>query len=76
MGIFANPNEVAYALVILIPLAAYLATPRGWGIRMLLSAVSVLFAGKCIVTLARRNDRLVAVVALIGWRKKIAGCRD
>jgi putative inorganic carbon (HCO3(-)) transporter len=71
VGIFANPNEVAYALVILIPLAAYLATPRGWGIRVLLSAISVLFAAAAFVTFSRGGMiALVAVVALIGWRKK------
>ena len=29
VGIFANPNELAYSLVILLPLAAFLATGLG-----------------------------------------------
>jgi O-antigen ligase len=71
IGIFANPNEVAYALVILVPLAVYLATPRGWFVRLLVSAVSVLFAAAVFVTFSRGGlIALVAVIALVGWRKK------
>jgi O-antigen ligase len=71
VGIFANPNEVAYALVILVPLAVYLATPRGWFVRLLMSAISVLFAAAVFVTFSRGGlIALVAVIALIGWRKK------
>ena len=33
VGIFANPNEVAYAMVILMPFAAYLAMRSGWLLR-------------------------------------------
>jgi hypothetical protein len=39
VGIFANPNEVAYSLVILVPFLVYLGTPRGWG---------VLFTGRTV----------------------------
>jgi O-antigen ligase len=71
IGIFANPNEVAYALVILVPLAVYLATPRGWFVRLLVSAISVVFAAAVFVTFSRGGlIALVAVIALIGWRKK------
>jgi len=71
IGIFANPNEVAYALVILVPLAVYLATPRGWFVRLLVTAISVLFAAAVFVTFSRGGlIALVAVIALIGWRKK------
>jgi len=71
IGIFANPNEVAYALVILVPLAVYLATPRGWWVRLVVSAVLVLFAAAVYVTFSRGGlIALGAVIALIGWRKK------
>lgn len=71
IGIFANPNEVAYALVILVPLAVYLATPRGWFVRLLVAAISAVFAAAIFVTFSRGGlIALVAVIALIGWRKK------
>jgi putative inorganic carbon (hco3(-)) transporter len=71
VGIFANPNEVAYALVILVPIAVYLATPRGWFVRLLMTAVSLLYAAAVYVTFSRGGLlALVAVIALIGWRKK------
>lgn len=73
VGIFANPNEVAYALVILVPIAVYLATPRGWFVRLLMTAVSFLYAAAVYVTFSRGGLlALVAVIALIGWRKKKA----
>jgi O-antigen ligase len=71
VGIFANPNEVAYALVILVPLAVYLATPRGWWVRLLVAGMLVLFALAVYVTFSRGGlIALAAVIALIGWRKK------
>jgi len=71
VGIFANPNEVAYALVILVPLAVYLATPRGWWVRLLVSAILVLFSAAVYVTFSRGGlIALAAVIALIGWRKR------
>jgi O-antigen ligase len=71
IGIFANPNEVAYALVILVPLAVYLATPRGWWVRLLVSAISIVYAAAVFVTFSRGGlIALGAVIALIGWRKK------
>jgi putative inorganic carbon (hco3(-)) transporter len=71
IGIFSNPNEVAYALVILVPLAVYLATPRGWFVRLLMTAISLLYAVAIYVTFSRGGlIALVAVIALVGWRKK------
>lgn len=71
VGIFANPNEVAYALVILIPLVVYLATPRGWFVRLLLAAMSLLYAAAVYVTFSRGGlIALVAVIAFVGWRKR------
>jgi O-antigen ligase len=71
IGIFSNPNEVAYALVILVPLVVYLATPRGWFVRLLMAAISLLYAAAIYVTFSRGGlIALVAVIALVGWRKK------
>ncbi len=71
VGIFANPNEVAYALVILIPLVAYLATPPGWIRRLTLLAISVLYVAAIYVTFSRGGLMgLVAVIGLTAWRKR------
>jgi O-antigen ligase len=71
VGIFANPNEVAYALVILIPLAAYLATPAGWVRRLTLLAISVLYVAAIYVTFSRGGLMgLVVVIGLTAWRKR------
>jgi hypothetical protein len=42
VGIFANPNEVAYGLVILLPLAAYLAEDLGWTGRVALVGIAAI----------------------------------
>jgi O-antigen ligase len=71
VGIFANPNEVAYSLVILIPLVAYLATPRSWAIRLILGAVSILYVAAIFTTFSRGGlVGLVAVIVLCAWRKR------
>ena len=71
VGIFANPNEVAYSLVILIPLVAYLATPRSWAIRLILGAVSILYVAAIFTTFSRGGlVGLVAVIGLCAWRKR------
>jgi O-antigen ligase len=71
VGIFANPNEVAYSLVILIPLVAYLATPRGWPIRLILGAISILYVAAIFTTFSRGGlIGLVAVIVLVAWRKR------
>lgn len=71
VGIFANPNEVAYALVILVPFAAYLAAPRRWGLRLLLLAIVLLYIAAIFVTFSRGGLLgLVAVIALCAWRNR------
>lgn len=71
VGIFANPNEVAYSLVILLPLAAYLASTRSWILRLLLLPISILYVAAIYVTFSRGGlVGLVAVIALCAWRKR------
>ena len=71
VGIFANPNEVAYGLVILLPLAVYLAMPRSWGLRLLLLAISILFVAAIYVTFSRGGlIGLVAALGMCAWRKR------
>ncbi len=71
VGIFANPNEVAYSLVILIPIMVYLGTPRGWFVRLMLLGLSIFYVAAIYVTFSRGGlVGLVAVMGLCAWRKR------
>jgi O-antigen ligase len=71
VGIFANPNEVAYSLVILVPLVAFLATGLGLLPRLALLGVAMVFIGAIFVTFSRGGlVALAVVVALFAWRKR------
>jgi putative inorganic carbon (HCO3(-)) transporter len=71
LGIFANPNEVAYSLVILVPLAAFLATGLGLAPRLALLGISMVYIGAIFVTFSRGGlVGLAAVVGLFAWRKR------
>jgi putative inorganic carbon (hco3(-)) transporter len=69
IGIFANPNEVAYSLVIMVPIAAYLAvTSSGWE-RVALWLVIAAYAAAICVTYSRGGMLgLLCVVGLLGLR--------
>jgi O-antigen ligase len=70
VGIFANPNEVAYGLVILLPLAAYLATGLGFAPRLALLGIGLVYVAAILVTFSRGGLlALVAVLGLYAWRK-------
>src|ERR1039458_1585440 len=71
LGIFANPNEVAYSLIILLPLAAVLAAGAGLMPRLALLGISTLFLGAIFVTFSRGGlVALAVVVGLYAWRKR------
>jgi putative inorganic carbon (hco3(-)) transporter len=71
VGIFANPNEVAYSLVILLPLVAYLAVSHGWFARLVLAGISALYLGAIFVTFSRGGMvGLLVVMAVYAWRKR------
>ncbi len=71
VGIFANPNEVAYSLVILLPLAAFLATGLGLIPRLALLGVALVYVAAILVTFSRGGLLgLVAVLGLYAWRKR------
>lgn len=71
VGIFANPNEVAYSLVVLIPIMVYLGTPRGWFVRLMLLGLSLFYVAAIYVTFSRGGLLgLVAVTGLCAWRKR------
>lgn len=71
VGIFANPNEVAYSLVILLPLAAFLAAGLGLMPRLALLGVALVFVAAILVTFSRGGlVGLVTVMGLYAWRKR------
>jgi putative inorganic carbon (hco3(-)) transporter len=71
LGIFANPNEVAYSLVILLPLAAYLASGLGLLPRLALLGVVTVFVAAILATFSRGGMvGLVAVMGFYAWRKR------
>lgn len=74
VGIFANPNEVAYSLVILLPLAAYLAISSGWMLRLVLMGISLLYLPAIYLTYSRGGlVGLAAVAGIYAWRKRSVG---
>ncbi|HEY7333390.1 MAG TPA: O-antigen ligase family protein [Bryobacteraceae bacterium] len=73
VGIFANPNEVAYSLVILLPIAAYLAISHGWIARIALLCISAAYLVAIFVTFSRGGlIGLGAAAAVYAWRKRSA----
>src|SRR5581483_3340223 len=52
-GIFGNPNEVAYALIILVPIALTLAGKSGWGVRIGLWLVLAIYMLAIFLTFSR-----------------------
>ena len=71
VGIFANPNEVAYSLVILLPLVAFLATGLGRLPRLALLGIALVYVAAILVTFSRGGLVALAVVmGLCAWRKR------
>lgn len=71
VGIFANPNEMAYAMVVLLPLAAYVAAVSGWLARITLLGISLLYLAALFVTFSRGGViGLGAIIAVYAWRKR------
>ena len=71
VGIFANPNEVAYSLVILLPLAAFLAAGLGLLPRLALLGIALVNVAAILVTFSRGGlVGLVVVMGFYAWRKR------
>jgi len=71
LGVFANPNEMAYSLVILIPIA--LALSRRLNLTRRIPVWLVIAAFMTAIYLSYSRGSLVglfAVVAYMGWRQK------
>src|SRR5262249_12605994 len=68
-GLFANPNDDAYGLVILLPLAVTVAVKSGWVVRAFLAVAMAILLVAIFLTYSRGGLMgLFAVAALIGWK--------
>ncbi len=75
-GIFANPNELGYALVVLVPLAATLAVGRRFVWRLALWGVIGIYMLAVYLTLSRGSlIGLVVVLGLVGLRQRSQAMR-
>src|SRR6266849_3769296 len=71
IGVFANANEDAYALVILVPIAAALAAKARFGTRLALWGVIGAYLVAIFLTYSRGGlVGLFAVLCLAGWKQK------
>jgi O-antigen ligase len=75
-GIFGNPNEVAYALIVLVPIALMLASRSSLPIKVGLWLILAVYMVAIFVTFSRGGlIALFGVVALMGWKQKSAAIR-
>ena len=70
-GIFGNPNEVAYALIILVPIAMVLASKSDLPIRIGIWLILAVYMLAIFLTFSRGGLlALFVVVGLMGWKQK------
>jgi putative inorganic carbon (HCO3(-)) transporter len=73
LGIFANPNELAASLVVLLPLAGCLAAKCRLTGRVVLLGFSLLYAAAIFLTFSRGGlVGLLAALLLYAWRRRSA----
>ena len=71
IGVFANPNELAYILVMLVPLAAALSGGARFAVRMMLWTAIGLYVAAIYLTFSRGSlIGLLGVVTLITIRQR------
>jgi putative inorganic carbon (hco3(-)) transporter len=76
LGIFGNPNDVAYALVLLVPLALALGTLAGPRGRLLSGAVLLIYLAALYTTFSRGGlIGFLAVVCALGMRVRSSALR-
>ena len=70
-GVVGKPNEAAYGLLILLPLALTVAIKSRWPMRVFLTAVCAISLLAIFLTYSRGGLMgLFAVIGLIGWKQK------
>ncbi len=71
LGVFANPNELAYSLVILLPMGAALATGGRLWMRLAILCCSLIYIPAIFVSFSRGGLMgLAAVLGLYAWRRR------
>ncbi len=76
LGLFANPNELGYGLVVLVPLAVAVAAGRRFPVRVALWGIAGIFTLTIYLTLSRGSMLgLLTVLALMGIRQKSTSLR-
>jgi putative inorganic carbon (hco3(-)) transporter len=71
IGVWANPNEAAYGLLILIPIAFALASQSSWPVRIGLAAIVGTYLLAIFFTYSRGGLMgLVAVLGLAAWKQR------
>jgi O-antigen ligase len=71
IGVFKNPNEDAYCLAVLVPLAVALSTKARWFWRVALWGIIAVYLVAIFLTFSRGGMLgLLAGLALIGWKQK------
>ncbi len=75
-GLFGNPNEAAYGLIVLVPIAVALASKARFVTRVALFGALGTYLIAIFLTFSRGGLlALLAVFALIGWRQKSTAIR-
>ncbi len=70
-GLFGNPNEAAYGLLVLIPIAAALAGKSRWFLRVTIWGVMAICLLAIFLTFSRGGLMgLFVVLGLVGWKQK------
>jgi len=70
-GIFGNPNEVAYGILVLIPMALALAKSYRLSVKLVLWALIAVYLMAMFLTFSRGGlISLFAVLGLAGWKHK------
>lgn len=71
VGVFANPNEAAYVLVLLVPIAIMLMTDSGWFMRAALAGGLGVMLLAIYLSFSRGGLLgLVVVLGMLGWKQK------
>ena len=72
-GVFANPNDAAYGLIILVPIALILASKTNWPVRIGIWAILAAYILAIFLTFSRGGLlALFGVILLMGYKQKSA----
>jgi len=76
-GLFSNPNEAAYGLLVLLPLALTIAIRAGWVLRVVMTFAMLVMLVAIFITYSRGGLLgLLVVVGLIAWKQKSLAIRS